>query len=84
MEDLYPVVEEGPKYRGKQSIKGRFEPRVYKGTLNAQLRRKKKIFFFGTTHLGVPGGKQYDDTSKQVLVPKRGKKKYQHFLCVLK
>jgi len=22
----------------------------------------------------------YDDTSKQVLVPKRGKKKYQHFL----
>ena len=47
MEDLYPIAEEGPKCRGRQSIKlrGRFEPQG--DGLNAQLGRtfhkKKKI-----------------------------------------
>ena len=46
MEDLYPIAEGGPKYRGKQSIKLRirFEREGY--GLNAQLGRtfkKKKI-----------------------------------------
>jgi hypothetical protein len=38
MEDLYPIVEEGPKYRGKQSIKLRirFEPQGY--SLNPQFK----------------------------------------------
>ena len=45
MEDLYPIAEEGPKYRGRQSIKlrRRFEPQG--DGLNAQLGRtfhKKK------------------------------------------
>ena len=57
MEDLYPIArrrEEGPKCRGRQSIKlrGRFEPQG--DGLNAQLGRtfhtqKKKIW---TTHVG--------------------------------
>ena len=47
MEDLYPIAEGGPKYRGKQSIKLRirFEREGY--GLNAQLGRtfkKKKKF----------------------------------------
>ena len=50
MEDLYPIAEEGPKCRGRQSIKlrRRFEPQG--DGLNAQLGRtfhkkkeKKKI-----------------------------------------
>ena len=41
MEDLYPIVEEGPKYRGKQSIKlrVRFEPQG--DGLNAQFKHRK-------------------------------------------
>ena len=55
MEDLYPIAEGGPKYRGKQSIKLRirFEREGY--GLNAQLGRtfKKKIKIkIWTTHLG--------------------------------
>ena len=53
-EDLYPIAEEGPKCRGRQSIKlrGRFEPQG--DGLNAQLgrtfhKKKKKNW---TTHLG--------------------------------
>ena len=53
MEDLYPIAEEGPKYRGKQSIKLRirFEREGY--GLNAQLGRtfhKKKGKIVLQTH----------------------------------
>ena len=67
MEDLYPIAEEGPKYRGKQSIKLRirFEREGY--GLNAQLgrtfhKKKKKNLDDppGWTHPGDRSKKSQD------------------------
>ena len=60
MEDLYPIAEEGPKYRGKQSIKLRRRFEREGDGLNAQLGRtfhkKKKKKFGRPTWVDTPRG----------------------------